>query len=167
MTLARRQLEMQMPLSMTEIVAERDQLRAEFAAEQRRLEQRLEHAEAGRAADKIALGERLIQTVAIEDALKLSRADVAETTAKLLSATAEATSAQAELSTTAKQLYDAEGALERRSSALAELSRLHDGLKIHTDEQRAAIAGLETRVSSREADIEARKALLRRFGYKS
>jgi chromosome segregation ATPase len=155
MTLARRQLEMQMPLSMTEIVAERDQLRAEFAAEQRRLEQRLEHAEAGRAADKIALGERLIQTVTLEDALKLSRADVAETAAKLLSAAAEASATQAELSTTAKQLYDAESALERRSSALAELSRLHDGLKIHADEQRAAIAGLETRVSSREADIEA------------
>ncbi|HEY8578608.1 MAG TPA: hypothetical protein VIL72_01885, partial [Beijerinckiaceae bacterium] len=39
MRLSRRRLEMQMPLSMDEIVAERDQLRAEFAAERRRLEQ--------------------------------------------------------------------------------------------------------------------------------
>jgi len=40
--LAARRMEMQLPLSMEEIVAERDQLRAEFAVERRRLEQRLE-----------------------------------------------------------------------------------------------------------------------------
>ncbi len=40
--LTRRRLEMLMPLSMDEVVAERDLLRAEFAAEHRRLEQRME-----------------------------------------------------------------------------------------------------------------------------
>jgi len=40
--LAARRLEMQLPLSMEEIVAERDQLRAEFAVERRRIEQKLE-----------------------------------------------------------------------------------------------------------------------------
>ena len=42
--LAARRLEMQLPLSMDEIVAERDQLRAEFAVERRRIEQKLEAA---------------------------------------------------------------------------------------------------------------------------
>src|SRR4051794_40724979 len=42
--LAARRLEMQLPLSMEEIVAERDQLRAEFAVERRRVEQKLEAA---------------------------------------------------------------------------------------------------------------------------
>ena len=37
--LSRRRLEMQMPLSMDEIVAERDQLRAQFASDRRRIEQ--------------------------------------------------------------------------------------------------------------------------------
>src|SRR5947209_13097197 len=42
--LAAHRLEMQLPLSMDEIVAERDQLRAEFAVERRRIEQKLEAA---------------------------------------------------------------------------------------------------------------------------
>jgi len=42
--LAGRRLEMLLPLSMEEIVAERDQLRAEFAVERRRIEQKLEAA---------------------------------------------------------------------------------------------------------------------------
>src|SRR5438045_9051491 len=42
--LSARRLEMQLPLSMEEIVAERDQLRAELAVERRRIEQKLEAA---------------------------------------------------------------------------------------------------------------------------
>ncbi|HWG05626.1 MAG TPA: hypothetical protein VG271_11480, partial [Beijerinckiaceae bacterium] len=47
-----------MPLSMTEIVAERDQLRAEFASERRRIEQRADALLAGRAQDMGELGRR-------------------------------------------------------------------------------------------------------------
>ncbi len=49
--LTRRQLEMQIPLSVQEILAERDQLRAEFAVERCRLEQRTEHLDERHAAD--------------------------------------------------------------------------------------------------------------------
>ena len=49
--LSRRRLEMQMPLSMDEIVAERDQLRAEFAVDRRRIEQAAEALQLARAKD--------------------------------------------------------------------------------------------------------------------
>src|SRR5947209_16162326 len=62
--LAARRLEMQLPLSMEEIVAERDQLRAEFAVERRRIEQKLEAADEAAAAH---MGEIGRQTVTIND----------------------------------------------------------------------------------------------------
>src|SRR5437588_5116846 len=62
--LAARRLEMLLPLSMEEIIAERDQLRAEFAVERRRLEQKLEAAAEIQAAH---MGEVGRQTAAIND----------------------------------------------------------------------------------------------------
>lgn len=164
MTLSRRQLEMQMPLSMTEIVAERDQLRAEFAAEQRRLEQRLALAQQDRAAAKLAFGQRGIDMVKLEDALAATRREAAETSALLATAERSIASAEAELSTTAKQLYDTDAALERRNAAFAELIRRHDALSQLSDEQRMMIAGLETRLSgelANTADLARRLEALR------
>ena len=57
--LSTRRIEMQMPLTMTEIVAERDQLRAEFAMEQRRIERRAEELTEARARDMSELGRRV------------------------------------------------------------------------------------------------------------
>ena len=155
MTLSKRRLEMQMPLSMAEIVAERDQLRAEFTADQRRLEQRLESTEAGRSQDKIELGKRMIQGVTLAEDLAATRRESAETASLLETATRAIAQAEAELSTTAKQLYDVESALERRGLALAELSTRHEALTTQSNEQRTSIAGLETQLAGREADLEA------------
>ena len=63
--LSKRRVEMQMPLSMTEIVAERDQLRAEHALEQRRIEQKYAAVTQARAEDLGELGRRATQIVAL------------------------------------------------------------------------------------------------------
>ncbi len=154
MTLSRRQLEMQMPLSMTEIVAERDQLRAEFAADQRRLEQKLEGARAERARDRIELGQRTIEVVSLREGMAALRSELAQTSRLLESAARSIGITEAELAAVSKQLYDVDGALARRSAALAGLNTIRDALVIQCDEQRMAIAGLEIRLSGREADIE-------------
>lgn len=65
--LSRRRLEMQMPLSMDEIIAERDQLRAEFASDRRRIEQAHEAAQQARAGDMAELGRRAASIAALED----------------------------------------------------------------------------------------------------
>jgi hypothetical protein len=56
--LSTRRLEMQLPLSPEEILAGRDLLRAEFAVEQRRLEQKAEALNLVHAADMAELGHR-------------------------------------------------------------------------------------------------------------
>lgn len=155
MTLSKRQLEMQMPLSMAEIVAERDQLRAEFAAEQRRLEQRLDLANDRRAQDKVELGERMIAATRLEQDLATLRAEAEKTEKALFAANNDITEASAQLFATTKQLYDVESALDQRKIVLEALTTRHEALNIQSDEQRTTIAGLETRLSGRDADIEA------------
>lgn len=154
MTLSKRRLEMQMPLSMAEIVAERDQLRAEFAAEQRRLEQRLEAGARDRAQDMVELGERLAKISHLDQDLAKLRMDSYEVARDLKSATRALAEAEAELSTKTKQLYDIEGLLERRNSAYGVLLDEFDSLTIRSNEQRTLLAALETRLSAQEAEIE-------------
>lgn len=155
MTLSRRQIEMQIPLSMAEVVAERDQLRAEFAAEQRKLEQRLEAVNDQRARERVELGERGIVAAGLVEQLASVRTELQTTTEQLASAKARISATEAEFATSLKQLYDAEGALDQRRNAFDSLSATHAALQMQSDEQRAAIAGLETRLSGKEADAEA------------
>jgi len=56
MRLSMRRLQMLAPMSMEEVVAERDMLRAEFAVRERRLEQEMEALEAARAEDMATTG---------------------------------------------------------------------------------------------------------------
>ncbi|MGC2051251.1 MAG: hypothetical protein WA636_07150, partial [Methylovirgula sp.] len=65
--LTRRRLEMQVPLSVQEILAERDQLRAEFAVGQRRLELRVAEINRAHAADRGELGRRAVEIDALND----------------------------------------------------------------------------------------------------
>lgn len=154
MILSRRQIEMQIPLSMAEVVAERDQLRAEFAAEQRKLEQRLEAQNEARARERVELGERAIKAAGLGEELASARNELAATSVALVTARARIAETEAEFAASLKQLYDAEGLLTQRQDALDGLNVAHSALRGQSDEQRAVIAGLETRLSGREADIE-------------
>ncbi|WP_238311590.1 Atg14 domain-containing protein [Methylobacterium organophilum] len=63
--LTRRRMEAALPLSTSEIAAERDALRAEFAVLQRRLERKVDEARAKRQADMVAIGARTLETAAM------------------------------------------------------------------------------------------------------
>ncbi len=155
MTLSRRQIEMQIPLSMAEVVAERDQLRAEFAAEQRKLEQRLDALNETRARERVELGERGIRSAQLTEELKSLRAEFESTVSQLAAARLESAQTRAEFSAGMKQLFDAEGLLAQREIALQSTRTELSALQMLADSQRTSIAGLETRLSSREADLEA------------
>src|ERR1700722_12208888 len=64
--LSARRARLQAPLSFTEAIAERDQLRAEQAVEHRRLEQRAEALEEAAAGHRIQLGREAARSVALE-----------------------------------------------------------------------------------------------------
>src|SRR3954452_3932259 len=76
--LSTRRLEMQLPLSMGEIIAERDQLRAEFATRQRRIEQQAERLVELRAQDMGELGRRATMIAALDEQLAETGRSLAE-----------------------------------------------------------------------------------------
>jgi hypothetical protein len=67
--LTRRRLETQVPLSVEEILADRDHLRAEFAVERRRLEIRVADVAQAHAADRSELGRRTAEILALKEAV--------------------------------------------------------------------------------------------------
>jgi chromosome segregation ATPase len=152
--LSARRLEMQMPLSMTEIVAERDQLRAEFAVTQRRMEQNSERLTRTIAETQSELGRRAIQIAALQENLATARARVGSLDKELSDAQRATNETQAELVASAKAHYDASGRLEDTQNKLFQLERAHRGLNEIADQRRTAIAALETRVSGLELRIE-------------
>src|SRR3954468_14683775 len=68
--LARRRAEALFPLSITELTAEKDHLRAEFAVLQRRIEHRAEEALSGKQRDMEELGRRALRIEALEADLR-------------------------------------------------------------------------------------------------
>ncbi|TXM64175.1 hypothetical protein FV218_22330 [Methylobacterium sp. WL69] len=101
--LSRRRIEARLPLSVAEVAAEKDHLRAEFAVARRRLERRVEAVHAVRHADMAAIGARTLEAAALsrqveaKDAtLEERRAEIAETRATLADVTRDLTSARTE-----------------------------------------------------------------------
>ena len=76
--LSTRRLEMLLPLSSREIAAERDLLRAEFAVDRRKFEQKAETLNAIRVADMAELGRRAAQFVAMDEKHEALKARHAE-----------------------------------------------------------------------------------------
>src|SRR4051794_41671781 len=69
--LARRRVEALFPMSITELTAEKDHLRAEFAVLQRRLERKTEEALAVKQQSMEELGRRAVRIEGLETELKL------------------------------------------------------------------------------------------------
>jgi hypothetical protein len=63
--LSRRRIEARLPLSVAEVAAEKDHLRAEFAVTRRRLERRVEAVQAARHADLATIGARTLEAAAL------------------------------------------------------------------------------------------------------
>ena len=145
--LSKRRVEMQMPLSMTEIVAERDQLRAEHALEQRRIEQKYAAVTQARAEDLGELGRRATQIVALGESGSQLRRDLSETGAKLEATNAGLAQTGALAASLHKEVYDKTGAYQAAEDKLRALEGEHSGLNLLAERQRGAIAGLETRVA--------------------
>ena len=158
--LSTRQLQARMPLSMDEIVAERDALRAEAAARIRLIEIKSEKAGQGQARDRVELGRRAVALNALEIKLADATSEGARLAAELQSAVRAQADADAQRFAAVKEIWDANGLLQRSRDAHDDLSREHRDLESHADGQRATIAALDTRVSSLEMRLEDRRRAL-------
>jgi len=153
--LSARRMEMQLPLSMEEIVAERDQLRAEFAVERRRIEQKLEAVSAAAAEHMAEIGRHTATIHDLNQQLAAAQEEVR--------AAGEAQDAlQRDMAEAEPKLAAALQALEGETDAhgatresLATLRDQHAALEHLTNEQRASLAGLETRAAALDLRIVA------------
>src|SRR3712207_3101030 len=100
--LAKRRLEAQFPLSISELTAEKDHLRAEFAVLQRRIEQKAEEARADKHKDMEELGRRAVRIEALgtelagrDQRIVEIEAELAETSRRLVAAEEELAAAKA------------------------------------------------------------------------
>ncbi|MBV8565527.1 MAG: hypothetical protein JO273_08750 [Methylobacteriaceae bacterium] len=152
--LSLRRLERHLPLSMAEVVAERDRLRAESAVVQRRLEQKLEHVSRQRALDFGELGRRARQITVLEADLAETRTTASGLAASLSEVGATLTATEAELGAVSKEFYDTSGLLERTRLALDELTEDHRRLGELADQRRFTIAALQTTVEAGQAKSE-------------
>ncbi|MEK4033874.1 hypothetical protein WOC76_14640 [Methylocystis sp. IM3] len=75
MRLSMRRLQMLAPMSMEEVIAERDLLRAEFAVRERRMEQEMESVKASKAFDLAAIGRHAARVAQAESQLSKAEAD--------------------------------------------------------------------------------------------
>jgi chromosome segregation ATPase len=154
--LASRRVALTMPLSMDQVIAERDQIRAEAAVAQRRIELKAEALAETRAGDMAELGRRVVSIVELEAALAAKRAEAEALRAALTTATREREEAWGERAGLGKALYDADGRADREVALRRDLEKRHAELNQLAEERRATIAGLQTRLMATEAERDAR-----------
>ena len=149
-------VERQMPISVEEIVAQRDLLRAEFATEHRRIEQALERSKDLAARETIEIGRRTAE--AMQLAADLRQMTAAYEVAEVARVAAErfANETSAENAALQKALWDDEGLHDTLRGRLAVLSRDHAALTEIDARKAQAITALE---GERDALATAHEAL--------
>ena len=148
--LTRRRLEMQIPLSVQEILAERDQLRAEFAVERCRLDQRAEEMNQRHATDLAGLGRQASEINNLNVKFAESASAMREADRARAEAQQQLVAAQAELGALHKALYDIEGLLQRKQDEFHEYVHKQESTRLLADTRLAALAASDARVASLE-----------------
>jgi chromosome segregation ATPase len=155
--LTTRRLEAATPLSMAEIQAEKDQLRAEFAMTTRRLEISVEQMKAKTTSQLAELGKKT-------DAINRLKAELDEKTAAMLAIEArekalkdQLLATEDEFSVKTGSLRTAESTLADKEAQLARLAADLDNRSVAADSQRIELVALRTQVEAlkiRVADYE-------------
>ena len=158
--LVRKQLERQLPLSPREIAAERDQLRAAFAVEQRRLEQRIESVEMVRAADRREIGEKLIELRQAHDDITSRDETIAARNAELNEKTTTIATLRAELAASRSSHEDTVLLLRQETEAHAALKAAHGDLNALADARSREIGELKAALAAGQANLSERVAAL-------
>lgn len=160
--LARRRIEATLPVSVSEVVAERDHLRAEFAVAQRRLERKAEAVAARRHADMAAIGTRTMEAEAAVAARILSEAEVARALERIAGLDRELAQARAEGETGLATLHALEEAHRAILDDLKATRRAHGASapSIAGDAEISPQAGIEAEVEALRAELKAAQSAL-------
>ena len=146
--LTMKRLEAATPLSMAEIQADKDQLRAEFAMSTRRLELSVEQMKSKTTSQLAELGKKT-------DAINRLKVELGEKTAAIFALEAREKALRDQLHTTEGEfsvkigsLREAERSLADKEAELAKLSTDLDERSVHADSQRIEVVALRTQVEA-------------------
>jgi chromosome segregation ATPase len=161
--LTTRRLEAATPLSMAEIQADKDQLRAEFAMSTRRLEMSVEQLKARSTGQLSELGKK-------SEAITILKNELGEKTAAIMAMEAREKALKDQIRTTEQEIAVKSTSMHETGIALADkegmLARLTAELgdrTVTTDSQKAEIASLKTQIDAHKIQVDALKTQLERF----
>jgi chromosome segregation ATPase len=152
--LTTKRIEGAIPVSMTEIQADKDQLRAEFAMSTRRLENSVDQL-------KLKTSEQLAEIGRKGEAVRLLKNEVESKTARVTALEAQErtlrdklNSTEEELSAKARMLHEAEAALSAKDKELADAGRNISAVTSESDSRRVEIVALQTQRDTLKSRIE-------------
>jgi len=142
------------PLSEQQAIAERDQLRAEFAVERQRIEQRMTKLEDSVAQHRAELGRRASAIVALQETGTEQLSEISAQRVGLARRSDEVRALDAELASAKMALHDFAAQIDRgRAEISGQRARLLE-LETATDKHRTIFAGFETRTSGLEMELD-------------
>ena len=152
--LTMRRLEAATPLSMAEIQADKDQLRAEFAMSTRRLEMSVEQLKTRSTSQLAELGKKI-------DAINRLKIELGEKTATIFALEAREKALRDQIRATEQEyavktqaLHEAERALADKEAELAKLTTELDERTVLSDSQRVEIVALRTQIEALKDQID-------------
>jgi hypothetical protein len=151
--LTRHRLQLQVPLSMQEILAERDQLRAAFAVERVRLEQAMMRVDATKTQDMAEIGRKTVEASTMTDTIAgLRRLEAAQQNEidLLLREQAEGGAETGALKIALDDAHGLVANLKRQAEQAGEHRRRHQS---DADVHRTTVAALETRAMGLEMQL--------------
>lgn len=154
MRLSRQRLERQLPLSIDEVIGERDRIRAESALAQRRIEQRAERVLRAHADHLVELGRRAVRIVHLETETRAQAERIEGLDRDLNHARQIAVGQEAELGALHKEIYNSDGLLDHTRRLLDEALEEQRRLAELAEERRGEIASLQTLAEGAQAKIE-------------
>jgi len=151
--LTARRLDAAMPVSMAEIQADKDQLRAEFAMSTRRLEMSVEQLKGKTTSQLAELGKKT-------DAINRLKLELGEKTATIFALEAREKAIKDQLHTTEEEmnlktstLRDAERSLADRHADLTKLTGQHDEVSATASGQSVEIVALKTQIDALQEEV--------------
>ncbi len=153
--LARKRAEAAFPLSLAEIAADRDHLRAELALRARGLEQQAERGFAAKAVAMRDIGRRDMTIGQLERDLRAGEARIADLDADLTATRGKLAETQGRLAVETASHAEASKLLDKRIADLAALER-------SLTEARMALTGTSADLSARGAELDQERATLGR-----
>lgn len=161
--LSTRRLAMQLPLSLEEVLAARDLLRAEFAVEQRRLEQKVEALNRVHAEDMTQLGRQAVLLDAKTADLLATSQQGSDRGAEVAALKRALTETSAELAVTSKEFYDVSGLVSRKDTRIDELAAALREAEARAAKQKDVLAAIESQRALEEQKIAAQEETIARL----